>query len=260
MKRQCFFLFCLLAGMGAVLAATPLLVGHRGSDLGVENTAPAFRAGALVRGYDGLECDVRVTADGHYVISHDETTTRLGGDLTVAQATLAQLRAETYTQTRRGVTYTGHLCTVEEFLDICVSLDVFPIIELKWSTGINNNDMSRFDGLARLVTDKGLAGKAVFLTSMKRSLEHIRTHYPHFKCQWLCNDNWRENVEWCDRWRLNPSIRHGCFDAETVRRFAGLGLECAVWTVDDPDTGAHCAAMGVAVITTNALWPAVLTP
>ena len=121
----------------------PLFVGHRGCNIGVENTAEAFRNGVDVYGYDGLECDVRVTKDGFYVISHDETTNRVGGNLTVADATLAELQAEVYTQTRGGVTYTGHICTVDEYLTICIEKGVFPVIELKWTTGINNNDMLR---------------------------------------------------------------------------------------------------------------------
>lgn len=132
----------------------PLLVGHRGCNIGVENTIEAFANGVDIYHYDGLECDVRVTADGEYVISHDEFTTRVGGTLMVSDATLAELQAEKYVQQRGGVEYTGHICTVEEFLDLCVEKDVFPILELKWSTGINNNDMHMFNGLALLVRQK----------------------------------------------------------------------------------------------------------
>ena len=117
MKRIFTILF-LLALAADTWAWKPLFVGHRGCNIGVENTAEAYRNGVDVYGYDGLECDVRVTKDGFYVISHDETTDRLGGHLTVANATLAELQAEEYTQTRNGVTYTGHICTVAEYLAI----------------------------------------------------------------------------------------------------------------------------------------------
>ena len=185
------------------------------------------------------------------MISHDETTNRLGGNLTVASATLEQLQAETYTQTRNGVAYTGKICTVAEYLDICVEKGVFPVIELKWTTGINNNDMTNFPGLAQLVVEKGLADKAVFLTSMKKSLEYIRTNYPDFKCQWLCNANWESNVEWCQQWGFNPSIQADCFDIHTVKRFHLLGLQCAVWTVDSKANYEKYGNMGVYMITTN---------
>ena len=246
----------ILLTMLALLALTcwaqrPLLVGHRGCALGVENTAAAFRLGVDYYHYDGLECDVRVTKDGHYVISHDETTERVGGRLTVADATLAELQAETYTQTRYGATYTGSICTVAEYLDICIEKGVFPVIELKWSAGINNNDMSNFPGLAALIEAKGLTDRTIILTSMKKSQEYVRQHYPTLQCQWLCNANWQGNEAWCRQWGLNPSISVGNFDEQTVKAFAALGLYVACWTADDPARCRELARMGVKYITTN---------
>lgn len=238
-----------------VWAWKPLFVGHRGCNIGVENTAEAYRNGVDVYGYDGLECDVRVTKDGFYVISHDETTNRLGGNLTVADATLAELRAEQYIQTRNGVTYTGHICTVAEYLAICVEKGVFPVIELKWTTGINNNDMSNFDGLAHLVIDQGLTDKVIFLTSMKKSQEYIATHYPQFTRQWLCNANWEGNEEWCREFGLHPSISVGNFDANTVKTFHNMGLNVAMWTVDTEANYLKYGQMGVYMMTCNSLHP-----
>ena len=144
MKRLFALLSITAMSAMSLYAWKPLLVGHRGSSIGVENTRESFTNGVEINGFDGLECDVRVTKDGVYVISHDETTNRVGGNLTVANATFEELAAESYSQTRNGVTYTGSICTVEQYLDICVEKDVFPVMELKWTTGINNNDMSRF--------------------------------------------------------------------------------------------------------------------
>ena len=254
MRRLFSFLMVLVLAMDA-WAWKPLFVGHRGCNIGVENTAEAFRNGVDVYGYDGLECDVRVTKDGFYVISHDETTNRVGGNLTVANATLAELRAEEYRQTRNGVTYTGHICTVAEYLAICVEKGVFPVMELKWTTGINSNDMSNFEGLAHLVIDQGLADKVIFLTSMKNSQEYIAEHYPQFTRQWLCNANWAGNEEWCRQYGLNPSISIGNFDANTVRTFHQMGLHVAMWTVDSKANYLKYGNMGVHMMTCNSLKP-----
>jgi glycerophosphoryl diester phosphodiesterase len=60
-------------------AQGPLLFAHRGASLEhVENTLPAFRA-ALDHGADVLELDVRMSADGHVVVSHDPTGKRVFG-------------------------------------------------------------------------------------------------------------------------------------------------------------------------------------
>ncbi|WP_148616100.1 glycerophosphodiester phosphodiesterase family protein [Nocardioides rubriscoriae] len=55
---------------------TPQVVAHRGaSHENAEHTLGAYLA-ALEVGADGLECDVRLTADGHLVCVHDRTLLR----------------------------------------------------------------------------------------------------------------------------------------------------------------------------------------
>ena len=254
MKRLLFAIVA-VACVFSAWAWKPIFIGHRGSYMGVMNTVEAYTNGVEHYGYQGLECDVRVTSDGYYVISHDETTNAVGGNLTVANATLAELQAETYTQTRGGVTYTGHICTVAEYLDICVEKDVIPVVELKWTTGINNNDMSNFPGLAALIEEKGLTSKAIILTSMRNSLEYVRTNYPALKCQFLCNSNWSTYFEWIVQWGLMPSIEAGCLDKYTVKRFHDAGLEVAVWTVNSLANYQLYGEMGVAMITCDYLMP-----
>ncbi|MBO4871589.1 MAG: hypothetical protein J5565_06380 [Muribaculaceae bacterium] len=254
MKRLLLISFA-LACVANTWAWKPTFIGHRGSYTGVMNTVEAYTNGVEKYGYQGLECDVRVTSDGYYVISHDETTNAVGGNLTVANATLAQLQAENYTQTRGGVTYTGKICTVAEYLDICNEKDVIPVIELKWTTGINNNDMSKFPGLAALIEEKGLTDKAYILTSMRNSLEYVRSNYPALKCQFLCNSNWETYFDWIVQWGLMPSIEAGCFDKYTVKRFHDKGLEVAVWTVNSLANYKLYGEMGVAMMTCDYLMP-----
>lgn len=252
MKR---FLFSLI-GLTCILSAwawKPIFIGHRGCYIGVMNTVETFINGVDYYGYQGLECDVRVTADGYYVISHDETTNAVGGNLTVANATLAELQAESYSQTRGGVTYTGHICTVARYLDICKEKNVTPVVELKWATGINNNDMSNFPGLAALIDEKGLTDKVIILTSMRKSLEYVRTNFPALKCQFLCNSNWATHFDWIVQWGLMPSIQAGCLDKYTVKRFHDKGIEVAVWTVNSIANYKLYGEMGVSMITCDYL-------
>lgn len=71
----------------------PQVVAHRGAaETHAEHTAAAYRA-AIDAGADALECDVRLTADGHLVCVHDRTVDRTSdGTGTVSTMTLAQLR------------------------------------------------------------------------------------------------------------------------------------------------------------------------
>lgn len=255
MKRTFLFLLAAISCLSSY-GWKPLFAGHRGGYTGVMNTAESYRNGVSKYGYAGLECDVRVTADGQYVISHDETTNAVGGNLTVANATLAQLQAENYTQTRGGVTYTGHICTVDTFLKICVEKDVFPIIELKWATGINNNDMSNFPGLYALIEQYQLTDRAVILTSMLNSLIYVRQHYPALKCQYLMNSVSDERLAACVQHGLEASVQAAGLTACDVKRCHDAGVNVAAWTVNSEADYRRLGDWGVYLFTCDYLYPA----
>ncbi len=256
MKRTLLTALIALSAATSAWAWKPIFVGHRGSYRGVINTEEAFRNGAEFYKYDGLECDVRVTKDGYYVISHDETTAALcETSLTIADATLEELKALTLTQTRSGVTYTGKICTVDEYLDICVEYGVFPMIELKWTTGINSNDMSNFAGLYQLVVDHGLEDKAIFLTSMVASLRHIRANYPNAKCQYLLSSDSDTKLQTCIDNDFNPSFQASSLTEEIALRYRQAGLEVAVWTVNSEANYKLYGGMGAFMMTCDYLRP-----
>lgn len=72
----------------------PTWISHRGyTQKFAENTRAAFDA-ARKAGFDMIETDLRVTADGHIVLYHDRTLTKLGRpDLSIEQLTKAEVSA-----------------------------------------------------------------------------------------------------------------------------------------------------------------------
>ncbi len=252
MKRQ--LTLTLLAGVALVMCGRTLLVGHRGSDIGVENTAEAFRNGAA-RNYDFLECDVRVTADGKFVIMHDTDTKRLSDSLEVAGATLAELKALTLHQRRASGEYDARISTLDEYLAICDSSNVRPVIELKWSTGINSKDFSNIPALIEAIDSAGFADRCIILTSMKPCLEYIRSNYPSIELQFLGGQYWRNSFDWADSLRIDVDIAHPYLSKEAVDSLHRIGLKVNCWTVDDLDRARELQQMGVDIITTNAITP-----
>ncbi|MDN5759645.1 MAG: glycerophosphodiester phosphodiesterase, partial [Tomitella sp.] len=79
-------------GAGPAARRPPRIVAHRGSSvLRAEHTAAAYEL-ALSEGADGLECDVRLTADGHLVCIHDRTIDRTSdGSGFVSEMTIDEL-------------------------------------------------------------------------------------------------------------------------------------------------------------------------
>jgi glycerophosphoryl diester phosphodiesterase len=79
--------------MLGVVAGRPLVIAHRGASAHrAEHTLAAYQL-AIDQGADGLECDVRLTADGHLVCVHDRRIDRTSdGRGVVSTKTLADLR------------------------------------------------------------------------------------------------------------------------------------------------------------------------
>lgn len=236
----------------------PLMVGHRGCGYAVENTAEAFERGAEM-GFNYLECDVRVTADGEFVISHDETTERVGGALKIAEATLDALKSEVYEQTRNGVTYEGStICTLAEYLDICRKYGVLPVIELKWGTGINNDDFSNMPRLISLIESKGFRNSCVILTSMKKCLDYLHELYPDIQLQFLTAQYWANHYDWTVGQRMDVDVNHEYVDEGLVNMYHDNSLKVNVWTVNSIDDYLKYDEMGVDFITTDRLSPRAL--
>jgi glycerophosphoryl diester phosphodiesterase len=83
------------------VSAAPLVFAHRGASADLpEHTLDAYLR-AIDEGVDGVECDVRLTRDGHLVCIHDRRLDRTSnGRGLVSRATLAQLEGLDFTSWR----------------------------------------------------------------------------------------------------------------------------------------------------------------
>ena len=131
----------------------PLVIAHRGaSDEEPEHTLRAYRK-AFEHGADGVECDVRLTADHHLVCVHDRRVERTSdGEGVVSSLELARLEefdwASWKTADRPGDTESpesdperGHLLTLRRLLDTLVDTrqEVVTLIETKHPTRHGND-------------------------------------------------------------------------------------------------------------------------
>ena len=251
--KRILLLLCIACTITQAYAWKPKFAGHRGSYRGVENTEEAMMNGINFYGYTGLEIDVKTTKDGQYVCWHDDDLSRVGHEVSIPNSNFADIKDLTLTQTRSGVTYTAKILTVDRYLEICKDNNIFPIIELKWATGINNNDMSRFPGLYKLIEKHGLVEEAQILTSMKKSLEYVRTNYPQLQCQFLCYEVTEAHYQWCLQWGINPSVQTGGLSKSMARKCHEAGMQVGCWTVNSEDSYKTHGALGCYMMTCDYL-------
>ncbi len=137
-------------------------IAHRGySDAAPENSRAAFRL-ALTKGYYGVECDVQVSSDGEFVISHDNNLNRcFGSDVSIPNTPYAYLKSF-YMKSGKNVDKypTETLPTLREYMDIMsTSSTIHPIIEIKFG-----NDTKKLEQLVDIVDSYNMNDRVEYIS------------------------------------------------------------------------------------------------
>lgn len=119
-KKPIWVVVCILLFLGvfSFLYHQPnsyeqLVIGHRGSQTGVENTLQAVN-GAIDAKADSAEVDILLSSDGVPMVIHDDNLKRLSGEnINVYDKTAAELSRLTLTQGDKK----GKISTLEEVID-----------------------------------------------------------------------------------------------------------------------------------------------
>lgn len=236
----------------------PLVVAHRGASAArPEHTLAAYEL-ALAEGADGLECDVRLTRDGHLVCVHDRRVDRTSsGTGIVSEMTLSSLGELDYGD---GDEPAG-LLTLADLITLVLDWTSRPT-----KLFIETKHPVRYGGL---VESKLLAELARFGLAAPASAAHSRAVVMSFAASAV----WRirrsapllPTVLLGDASRylgggaattvgataVGPSIRTLREHPEIVDKAAASGRATYCWTVDDHEDIALCRELGVDWVATN---------
>jgi glycerophosphoryl diester phosphodiesterase len=216
------------------------VLGHRGaSSTFPENTEAAFR-GARALGADGVELDVRRTADGTLAVSHD-------GHVPDGRA-LIDLR---------GRDLPPSMPVLAEALDACEGLAVVNI-ELKNLPGEDDFDPSEelAGAVVALLEERGdVAGGRMLLSCFHLpTIDRVHELAPTLATGWLLIDPGEPGPA------VERAVRHGhtavhphhlFVNAELVEAAHAAGLAVNTWTCDEPDRIRWLESLGVDGVVTN---------
>ena len=228
------------------------LTAHRGfSSVAPENTAPAL-AEAGKAGFYAAEFDIIPTADGVWVLIHDDTVDRtMDGEGEVEKLTLAQLR-EMKIDGGKGIENYPDLkiSTLEEAIDICIEYSMRPMIEVKGGTP---EDMQ---SVLDIINSKGIKDTAIVIDFDKDRLSALRALDDEIELLHLTNKITDETMEFVKKSNasigFNFGIPQNYFYINDAKR---EGITLASWTVDIPFVVDVLNAAGVDYITTNKIMP-----
>lgn len=214
----------------------PLVLAHRGANrVAPENTVAAFRAAAAM-GADGVELDVRATADGGLVVCHDDTVEGLGR---IAELTIRALA--------------GGLTSLSEALDSCAGMALVNI-EIKCDPGTDPVPVAR--AVASLLQARPCPPSGPRLLVSSFSLETIDAHRaaaPGLATGWLTAAPAAPAV-------LDVLAAHGHSSVHLHESFVtpnavdaahARGLAVAAWTVDHAARASAIAGWGADMVITD---------
>jgi glycerophosphoryl diester phosphodiesterase len=222
------------------MVGRPLVLAHRGASAAApENTIAAF-AKARELGADGVELDVRRTADGVLIVHHDPEITGLGP---LVDRAFAEIHA-------------AHpsVATFDEAVAALAGLVVNAEVKcLPWEI-----DADR-DGTVMRATIDALSsheGPAIVSSFDLAAVDLARTYAPDLPTAWLTHGQAvpaaaRIASDHGHQW-LNPdAVSALATGAGGIDAAHTAGVQVSVWTVDDPDDVRTLAAAGVDMLISN---------
>ncbi|WP_077533540.1 glycerophosphodiester phosphodiesterase family protein [Massiliimalia massiliensis] len=225
------------------------MIAHRGlSGIETENTAAAFIAAAN-RSYFGIETDVHKTADGNYVVIHDDTTGRVAErNIPVEGTALAELRRLALIDRDGSTRIDLRIPTLQEYLSICRRYRKVGVLEFK--NKFSSGEIAEILQIIREVYD---LQKMLFISFSLSNLLELRRIFPQARAEYLVSEWDDQLLELLPAQRLGLDIDYRVLNRELVKRIKQKGILLNAWTCDDTADAKKLIQWGVDQITTNIL-------
>ncbi|MEV5509098.1 glycerophosphodiester phosphodiesterase [Streptomyces orinoci] len=252
---------------------SPAVVAHRGaSEDAPEHTLAAYRK-AIEDGADGLECDVRLTADGHLVCVHDRRINRTSnGRGAVSALELADLAAldfgswkgraadpEEPDQQTPDPDSTAVL-TLERLLELVadsgrrIELAIETKHPTRWAGQVEERLLALLGRFGLAEPPPGQVSPVRVMSFSARSLQRIQAAAPGIPTVYLMqfvSPRLRDGRLPGGVRIAGPSVRIVRSHPGYVARLHRAGHRVHVWTVNEPEDVELCLRLGVDAIITN---------
>jgi glycerophosphoryl diester phosphodiesterase len=216
--------------------AKPLILAHRGmTQEAPENTYESV-VHTLDKGIDGLEIDIRPTADGELVCMHDDNAARLAGiDKKIIEMSSGEIRQLTIQRPsldgKRALH--GRPLFLPELLDLTCN-HLLLNIEIK---GSNWKSPFLLEKFIKPLRDRDMAGQVIVSSFHYQPLMRLRRIAPEIRTGFLIHPA-RPNIGqpgWSARWLRLYSIHppKNMVNPLRIAKWRQYGYSIFVWTVND---------------------------
>lgn len=212
-----------------------LYIAHRGHGY-FDNTAEAFYNSTE---YWGIECDVRITDDGKFILNHD-------AEVQFDDGSIVNVEASTYSSLIDGRLPGGYaLCSFAKYLDICNELDKVAVVELK--SDLTDAEVTM---LLDEIEEYHSINKSMIISFSQSNLLKVKAQ-ANIKLQYLFSNNKEYAMDFCIKNKIDPSINYGEISKEDVKIAHANNLKIGVWTVNLMGANITMKNYGVDYITSD---------
>lgn len=204
---------------------------HRGaSGHAPENTLPAFLL-ARRMGADGIECDIHLSADGEFMVCHDETVDRTSnGRGKISEMTAQELKKLDFGSWYGPEYANTRIPTLDEMLDVVSVMDIINI-EVK---SFGADSAVAIDRFYAVLAGRRLLEKVIISSFHIELLKEMKERHPDFYTAYLYEGKGREGIllakeHLCDA--IHPY--KGDVDQELAAFARERGLGINVWTLNE---------------------------
>ena len=217
-----------------------LVIAHRGASTDfAENTLDAF-FGAVEQGADGVELDVRRTADDRLAIHHDDTLR----DGTVIVEMSFEALPEAVPDLRRA-------------LDACAPLHVVNVEIKNWPDDRDFDPTERVaEAVVDLLAERGELddGRVLVSSFHLPTIDRVHQLAPELATGWLLGLVEAPHdlvARAAERGHVAVHPHHAFVNEDLVRVAHDAGVAVNTWTCDEPERIRWLAAVGVDAVITN---------
>ena len=231
--------------------ANTLFIAHRGySRFEKENTLVSFSVAGGIEEFYGIETDVHVTTDGHYVVIHDETTDRVTNNkekLNVEEndwniVSKVKLSDVDGTRTRNDLVIPEMI----DYFKICKKYNKVAVLELKQVF-----TKEQIEEIYNQVKSLDMLDNTIFISFILEDLQLIREISKTQRAQWLLGEFKDEYIKILNENNLDVDCHFKGISKKQVELCHNNGKLVNVWTVDEINDAKEAVDKGVDFITPN---------
>lgn len=226
------------------------VIAHRGlSGIEVENTCSAFVA-AGNRSYYGVETDIHRTADGKFILGHDDNLKRIAGEEIYLEKTSLKVLQSVVLYDKDGTKGREDLrpCTLENYLSIVKKYEKHAILELK--SEFTDEEIAK---IIDIVKSYDYLENVTFISFIYENLTKVKRILPNQSAQYLFWKVTDEEIARLVRDKIDVDVWCKELTREQIEACHKAGLTVNCWTVDEIADGERFAEWGIDYITSNIL-------